>query len=431
MLGPVGCHHLWPSVSMVSVLLVNCHLGIGAVQRVGLGGLASGASGITGFPSNDHILWQIPAVLDRSSRSPCQLRIPEMAIRDICHRRSWRYGTAAGNCADGAMGTPAVRGGEDPKGIAMSQRAAGSASAAVVFFEKVSKVYGNVRAVDSLSLGLRQGETVAFLGPNGAGKSTALDMLLALRKPTSDRILVIIKGRLLADGTPAEIKKRAGAKRLSFRPDQVDEPFLLGLHALVNLEIRRDLAQIQSAHSDPTPYVLLDAGYRPREIEVSSLGLEQAFLARPPGRLGVASHRGGNLPWHRDVRRASCRHQPPVHAGCGAAGHHVRVLPDGDPRRSLVPADLHPAEDRPGSAHLPDHQDRHRRHRHGNGVDHVDPNDPGLARGIHRPGRAGTQHGRDDLSRRGTGSHPIDTCRTDTPRWGGHGSMEKRCRAMR
>jgi ABC-2 type transport system ATP-binding protein len=95
----------------------------------------------------------------------------------------------------------------------------------------------------------------------------------------ADRILVINKGRLLADGTPAEIKKRAGAKRLSFRLGQFDETFLLGLPALVGLEIRRDLVWIQSADSDRTLYALLDAGYRPREIEVSSLGLEQAFLA--------------------------------------------------------------------------------------------------------------------------------------------------------
>jgi ABC-2 type transport system ATP-binding protein len=291
-----------------------------------------------------------------------------------------------------------------------------SAAAPVVTFENVTKVYGPVRAVDGLSLELRAGETVAFLGPNGAGKSTSLDMLLALRKPTSgnirmwgsdpyhavksgrvgamlqsgglmpevtvrelvtlvagfhprplpvgqtmkragidgfaeqrvdrlsggqtqrvrfalaivgesdlivldepttamdvegrqafwanmkaevaegrtllfathyleeadqaaDRILVINKGRLLADGTPSEIKARAGAKRISFRVDPVDETFLLQLPALVNLEIRHDLVQIQSSDSDRTLYAVIDAGYRPREIEVSGLGLEQAFLA--------------------------------------------------------------------------------------------------------------------------------------------------------
>jgi ABC-2 type transport system ATP-binding protein len=95
----------------------------------------------------------------------------------------------------------------------------------------------------------------------------------------ADRILVMNKGRLLADGTPAEIKERAGAKRISFRLDRVDETFLLGLPALVNLEIRKDLIHLQSSDSDRTLYAVLDAGYRPREIEVSSLGLEQAFLA--------------------------------------------------------------------------------------------------------------------------------------------------------
>jgi ABC-2 type transport system ATP-binding protein len=95
----------------------------------------------------------------------------------------------------------------------------------------------------------------------------------------ADRILVINRGRLLADGTPADIKARAGAKRISFRLDGVDEPFLLGLPGIVNLEVRGDVVQIQSSDSDATLYALLDAGYRPRELEVGSLGLEQAFIA--------------------------------------------------------------------------------------------------------------------------------------------------------
>jgi len=95
----------------------------------------------------------------------------------------------------------------------------------------------------------------------------------------ADRILVINRGRLVADGTPAEIKARAGAKRLSFRLDDIDEPFLLGLPGLVNLEIRHDTVQIQSSDSDATLYALLGAGYHPRDIEVGSLGLEQAFIA--------------------------------------------------------------------------------------------------------------------------------------------------------
>jgi ABC-2 type transport system ATP-binding protein len=95
----------------------------------------------------------------------------------------------------------------------------------------------------------------------------------------ADRILVINRGRLLADGTPAQIKQRAGARRLSFRLDHVDEPFLLELPGLVNLEVRGDLVHVQATDSDAALYAVLDAGYRPREIEVTGLGLEQAFLA--------------------------------------------------------------------------------------------------------------------------------------------------------
>src|SRR5580704_400500 len=94
----------------------------------------------------------------------------------------------------------------------------------------------------------------------------------------ADRILVINRGRLLADGTPAEIKAKAGARRITFHLDRVDEQFLLGLPGLANLEVRRDFVQIQTSDSDATLYAVLDAGLRPRDIEVTGLGLEQAFL---------------------------------------------------------------------------------------------------------------------------------------------------------
>jgi ABC-2 type transport system ATP-binding protein len=54
----------------------------------------------------------------------------------------------------------------------------------------LTKRYGNVTAVNDLSLAIRSGEIVAFLGPNGAGKTTTIDMILGLARPDEGSVQV-------------------------------------------------------------------------------------------------------------------------------------------------------------------------------------------------------------------------------------------------
>jgi ABC-2 type transport system ATP-binding protein len=48
-----------------------------------------------------------------------------------------------------------------------------------------SKRYGEVQALDDVSITIQRGEVVAMLGPNGAGKTTSINLMLGLRNPTS------------------------------------------------------------------------------------------------------------------------------------------------------------------------------------------------------------------------------------------------------
>ena len=63
------------------------------------------------------------------------------------------------------------------------------------FFAGLSSVlkpqYKHIKAVDSISLTVEEGELLAFIGPNGAGKSTTIKMLAGILFPTSGDINVL------------------------------------------------------------------------------------------------------------------------------------------------------------------------------------------------------------------------------------------------
>ncbi len=76
----------------------------------------------------------------------------------------------------------------------------------------LTKIYKGLKAVDSISLEVREGIIFGFLGPNGAGKTTTLKMMAGILKPTAGRI--IINGMDLSK-EPEDVKKITG-----FIPDR-------------------------------------------------------------------------------------------------------------------------------------------------------------------------------------------------------------------
>ena len=54
----------------------------------------------------------------------------------------------------------------------------------MIEIENLTKKFGNLTAVDSISMNIDEGEVFGFLGPNGAGKTTTVRMLCTLISKT-------------------------------------------------------------------------------------------------------------------------------------------------------------------------------------------------------------------------------------------------------
>ncbi|MGP3960459.1 ABC transporter ATP-binding protein [Nonomuraea sp. 3N208] len=68
---------------------------------------------------------------------------------------------------------------------------------------EVTRRYGDVLALDRVSLDIRAGELVGLLGPNGAGKSTLINLFVGLRRPTSGTVELL-------GGSPGDPAMRRG-----------------------------------------------------------------------------------------------------------------------------------------------------------------------------------------------------------------------------
>ncbi len=93
----------------------------------------------------------------------------------------------------------------------------------MIKLDSVTKKFGAVTAVETVSYTIQKGESFALLGPNGAGKTTIVRMLLAFIKPSS--------GRITLNGLPAS--DPASRKNIGYVAEQhMMPPYLSGLEYL-------------------------------------------------------------------------------------------------------------------------------------------------------------------------------------------------------
>ena len=76
-----------------------------------------------------------------------------------------------------------------------------------IVVEGVSKFYGEQKALDNISFGVKTGEIVGFIGPNGAGKSTMMKIITGFITASSGNVSV---NGIPVEGDNLEVKKQIG-----------------------------------------------------------------------------------------------------------------------------------------------------------------------------------------------------------------------------
>lgn len=75
----------------------------------------------------------------------------------------------------------------------------------------VSKIYGNLRALNRVNLTIKEGEWIAIMGPSGSGKTTMMNIIGSMDTPS--------EGRVLLDGR--DISKESAKSLTEIRRDKI------------------------------------------------------------------------------------------------------------------------------------------------------------------------------------------------------------------
>lgn len=163
----------------------------------------------------------------------------------------------------------------------------------------LTKEFGKIKAVDNISLEVKNGEIFGFLGPNGAGKSTTMMILTTLLKPTS--------GKALVAGFDVVTQAKQVRQNIGFVQQEISvDEYLTGrenliLQArlnhipknLVNKRIDEILELIELADKQNEPVITYSGGMRKR-LDIAGGLLHQPkvlFLDEPTVGLDIQTRR--------------------------------------------------------------------------------------------------------------------------------------------
>ena len=119
---------------------------------------------------------------------------------------------------------------------------------ALLELKNISKIYGDLKALDNVSIKVDKGEWVAIMGPSGSGKSTMMNIIGCMDKPSM--------GEVLLDGV--DISKESQKKLTDIRRDKIGLIFQQ-FHMVTYLTAVENVMVSQYYHSMPDEEEALEA----------------------------------------------------------------------------------------------------------------------------------------------------------------------------
>lgn len=114
--------------------------------------------------------------------------------------------------------------------------------------KNVSKIYGNLHALDNVSLKVEKGEWVAIMGPSGSGKSTMMNIIGCMDKAS--------EGEVLLDGV--DISRESSRSLTNIRRDKIGLIFQQ-FHLVSYLTALENVMLAQYYHSIPDEKEAMEA----------------------------------------------------------------------------------------------------------------------------------------------------------------------------
>ena len=151
----------------------------------------------------------------------------------------------------------------------------------MVEVKNLTKVYGDIKAVDDISFTVNSGEVLGFLGPNGAGKSTTMNMITGYLSSSSGTVTV--DGSEILEN-PKETKMKIGylPEIPPLYPDMTVKAYLEFMYDIKKVKLPKEehikevMAVVKILDVQERLIKNLSKGYKQR------VGFAQALLGNPP-----------------------------------------------------------------------------------------------------------------------------------------------------